>query len=303
MSEAKWYQKLRFWLWEKRVKISAVIYAVVFMIAGALFVWNIIYAKSEESNTNVLTAIAGWVSFFATVGIGIITLVQGKWYSEDNEYSIKEMKRCVDRIENCVNKIDDSLWRQNSPAVFSKKHDPMTLQFVNMNEKEYEKYSYATDDDVHFEITPTGKSTACICTRIIEFPIYNLSSYAIQSIECVRIHLSYGGSCTIYENQADILQGFMYSNEKKKCIIEVLDSEPIDTSGNDSLFMRFEIVMMDVRGNTYFALWDVGCTAMKYNKKSKKHVGNIDSVEYHIKRGQKSDYPLDFDELFKDEIL
>lgn len=297
MSEAKWYQKLRFWLWEKRLKISAVVYAMIFMVAGALFVWNIIYAKSEESNTNVLTAIAGWVGFFATVGIGIITIVQGRWFSEDNEYTIKEMKSCVDRIEKCVDKIDESLWREGIPVVMSKLHGKIKMTIINLENKYWEQYSYAGFDDVRFDVTPELDATkGYFCTRIIEFPIINFSKYPIQAVECFKVSLDMGdGKETVYYNQADIEQGFMSVNETKKMIIEVSDIGKFEPVDNQRLIAHLYLQFVDFRGNYYKSIWEVGTDRMVYSKNKKQAIGDLVYAWYTTKRAS-SDRLIMYDE-------
>lgn len=296
MSEEKWSNRIKRWFCDYR---WTMIIVVSMIISAFLFVWNV--SSAAGCNSNVLTAISGWVSFLATFGIGIITLIVSKHFSDESSKATRAMKECVDRIEECVDKIDDSLWRQNMPVVISTLHSDIKVTYVNKPEAQWEQYTYSNEDDVHFEVTPEDKTVGdYICTRIVEFPIKNYSPFPVQSIDCYRIHVSTQGPDVkrLYYNQADIAQGFIYPNEEKRCIIEISDFEPLFPVEGENLSIDMEMKYSDIRGNSFFSVWQLWTGSLVFEEDKIHAHGKIDDVWYQTKRNPEHDERMDVEEYF-----
>lgn len=297
MSEEKWSNRIKRWFCDYR---WTMIIVVSMIISAFLFVWNV--SSAAGCNSNVLTAISGWVSFLATFGIGIITLIASKHFSDESSKATRAMKECVDRIEECVDKIDDSLWRQNMPVVISALHSDIKVTYVNKPEDQWEQYTYSNDDDVHFEVTPEDKTVGdYICTRIVEFPITNYSPFPVQSIECYRIHVATQNTTDkhTYYNQADIAQGFICPNETKRCIIEISDFEPLSPVEGDNLSIDMEMKYSDIRGNSFFSVWQIWTGSLALDADGIHALGNIDFVWYQTRRNPEKEERMDVEEYFE----
>lgn len=80
----------------KRCK-NILIWISIIIILLVLFVINIYYScVSESKYANIFTAIAGWVGFVATAGIGIITLWQNEQYEQKSQYHADKLVRARD---------------------------------------------------------------------------------------------------------------------------------------------------------------------------------------------------------------
>ena len=70
----------KWWLWT--------IIAIVLFCNIAVLLW----VQNNDLKSNLLTLISGWVSFIATLLIGVIAFMQSKEYKEENDKFIKEQK-------------------------------------------------------------------------------------------------------------------------------------------------------------------------------------------------------------------
>lgn len=82
------------------------------IIIGLILFGNIavlIWFNCKELKSDLLTLISGWVSFVATLIIGVIAFRQSKEYKEENDKFIEEQK--------------DLMWRQSQINVFTNERD------------------------------------------------------------------------------------------------------------------------------------------------------------------------------------
>lgn len=101
---------------------NIILIIVAILIISTLFIVNIIYACKPDANSNLLTAISGWVGFIATAIVGIITLYQNKVYSkraleqnrlfderQQRQYEIEQLKQFKNSLKQDYNKFNEKL--------------------------------------------------------------------------------------------------------------------------------------------------------------------------------------------------
>ena len=118
---------------KKWIAISSV---VGILVIG--FVVNIVLACRSDSSANVFTAIAGWVGFLATAGVGIISMVQNKIIQQetDKKYRLSNLTQA----KNYLNKVYQKLNKDN--------YDKLSLFYIN------KKLGKLTDE-LQFELEKT----------------------------------------------------------------------------------------------------------------------------------------------------
>ncbi len=78
----------------KRILIISIPIAIILCVANICF-----SIKFDGKFGNLFTAISGWVSFLATVGIGIIAYLQNKYYQEEAEKHEKFVDVVVENVQ------------------------------------------------------------------------------------------------------------------------------------------------------------------------------------------------------------
>ncbi len=80
--------------WLKRILIIAALFSVV--LCGI----NVYFAvKCDNLFGNLFTAISGWVSFLATIGVGVFAYLQNKFYQEEAEKREKYVDLVVENVQ------------------------------------------------------------------------------------------------------------------------------------------------------------------------------------------------------------
>lgn len=85
------------------------------VIIGLILCGNIavlIWVQNTDLKANLLTLISGWVSFIATLLIGVIAFRQSKDYKEENDKFIQEQ--------------NDIMWRQNQLGIFKQERESLS---------------------------------------------------------------------------------------------------------------------------------------------------------------------------------
>lgn len=235
---------------------KVVVIACVIISSIVLFAINIYLAyKSPERNTNVYTAISGWVGFLATATIGVITILQSADYSRKSKKNSEETSKSIIEMQRLVNSINDSIWRSNIPVI--------TLSFENV--KFYTQTDiilsiYGKDvgqikreDNICFRVhniacnnnSWTGRYRCRLC---IKFIIKNDSDTPILDVSCTELLLKYKNECTEYRDTGSFLQGYIPARDETECCVYFLGEQVVISNDINCFEMILKLGITDSRG-------------------------------------------------------
>lgn len=208
-----------------RTTAYVLIIVLIIVVIFALFVLNVVFAcNSSEEQSNLFTALSGWVSFLATAGVGIITILQSRKYSSESSSNLTQM-------QNIVKSIDTSIWRSNIPVIVIPEEERLVVEsieeFVGIyNDKENAKeqnniYFCIFNDKAKRELN----KTRLYCHKRIRVRLKNLSDFPVQLIKCQRARVRFTEKHYTYHDVAAYEQGYIGAGESKECVLDIFDEE------------------------------------------------------------------------------
>lgn len=125
---------------KKSKKTAIIVIISLAIITVTLFLLNVCFAfYSSNEHANFYTAVAGWVGFLATAGVGVFTLWQNKIFKEESEKKNNLIKEENDKIRR-----QDLEIRTYPKAVFIG-INKMLLSFSPIRISNNETYNFLTE--------------------------------------------------------------------------------------------------------------------------------------------------------------
>lgn len=220
------------------------IVAIIVSIAViALFFWNLKSAKIGNCSSNEYTAISGWVSFLATAGVGVISVIQ-------THQNNKENGRLSKSLNDYVDSIDYSIWRANMPIVL-----------INLDKKSFLESVYyqisetgmeiRKRDELFFRLVPKdgnlGYAEMNLCTLHVQFQLENASEQPLLSIKCISVSLRNSNCYKEYINSIEYVQGYVPGHSSIIGNLYFIDKIGAVDTKMIEIILHFEIE--DARGN------------------------------------------------------
>lgn len=118
----KWYKNI--WIW---LSVIGVVLCATNIVLACLF---------SSNGANIFTAISGWVSFLATLGVGIFAALQSKQYKEENDKYLAEQAILN---KNFMQAQTDLAWRRS-------KYDTLSTYLKGLEER---RSRFEQDCNIH----------------------------------------------------------------------------------------------------------------------------------------------------------
>ena len=148
----KWYKNI--WIW---LSVIGVVLCATNIVLACLF---------SSNGANIFTAISGWVSFLATLGVGIFAALQSKRYKQENDRYLSEQ---AEQNREFMQEQRDLAWRKSRYDIVY-----FTLTDFTSHSREFAQYC-----DIKTILTPIKEN------KISEYELfdyYNKNKYKFVEV-------------------------------------------------------------------------------------------------------------------------